>query len=907
MDPIVELIIRIKSEIGSTIKELEDLKTQLSKVSQQIEDIESKEIKFEGVAIGATKAAKELQRNAVKMKKSADNIKESMEAPKEDNFVDKLKDIKSVSGKELKELREEFETSFKLDDISKGLPSNKDMNQFAQWYKLMSGAAMGKIGVPFNQGQMGAKGRRLPKSPKPKQVGYTPDKISPLFTDPSTVFSRQQRAVKFPFFKQMKENFDETFKKDIINMFAPLGGKLQESDIMNIDKTMNEFVTTFGIGSTYIGEFDKRMRYLSRDLYIYGIAANQMMQTTQKFFNVFKKASGDWEGVMEDFHWAWVDAMEPVGDAMATILEPLVPIIEGISDAFVDIAETPFGKIIGLVVLLGFSFAKLTTSAVRYLGILNLIRNSTIPMIKKQRELTAAQEDHMKQIFNIGVQSKLFEEHLNQRRQEIALIGDASKRQKQFATHQKDVQQHYIQLRREIQDSLVSARDSGANLEQMLDLFTSGRHVMGGVISDMSDMERKTLISARAVGKLGDQYYYPISALKEYQKEMGITQSTTEYLKTSARDFMTLLTGKKPKQPIAEELINDMVEYIDYVQGFSKPNAYTSLGITSSSTGYKQMTFDIEEYIKIQKENVAEQQKLINTKKKDRRITAKQAGTMVSTALALAFMQPMLEALQPIFESVGYAVEIFLTPLEGLFELIADGIEWLTDMADKYMPDFVKAILGGIGTIGAMVLGFGLKWSTIGAVISAVIGTLIVIINTLSLPIIAIIVALGLLYKAWKENWFGIRDTIKKVIKTVSEILSQSIQSWIKLLTDLMDMLKGAINRLKDFLGIRDKASQPPITGAYTPNMAYAPSWDIPQPLDSYAKGGLIPQTGLYQMHRGEYVTPASQVSSGGMGTTVNHITVQVMIDRTVANNVDEREIGRIVSEQIARKLGRRL
>jgi len=207
----------------------------------------------------------------------------------------------------------------------------------------------------------------------------------------------------------------------------------------------------------------------------------------------------------------------------------------------------------------------------------------------------------------------------------------------------------------------------------------------------------------------------------------------------------------------------------------------------------------------------------------------------------------------------------------------------------------------------------------------------------------------GFIYKAWEQNWFGVRDIFNTVSSTVLNVfqgfvnlissgwsnlvsfftsLSSNIMNVLNLIgrgfqlmgADVMKAIDWIGDKLQSFLGwIKDvqsgvesfcktvsdlfggwakgiqewwngvvKTLTAPVEVA-TPTVKGGMGIEVP----SKQEGGFIPETGLYWLHAGEYVVPA--------GETSMNVTVNVNITPTAGMDV------RALADEAARRVEQRL
>jgi hypothetical protein len=211
----------------------------------------------------------------------------------------------------------------------------------------------------------------------------------------------------------------------------------------------------------------------------------------------------------------------------------------------------------------------------------------------------------------------------------------------------------------------------------------------------------------------------------------------------------------------------------------------------------------------------------------------------------------------------------------------------------------------------------------------------------------------GWIYHAWEENWFGIRDIFNNVttqiengfttfkssisdawsgfltwinnntgpaldtlkntfasgFQAISNAVSKAIDWWKSTLGGFLDWLKDAENRIDDWVkrvsdafsgwakGIQDWWSGlvKSISGTTVEAPTFKPprGYEMGVEVPAMQKGGLVPETGLYMLHAGEYIVPPNQPT---MNVTIN-------LNVTGARGMDERTLAEEAARQIERKL----
>jgi len=81
------------------------------------------------------------------------------------------------------------------------------------------------------------------------------------------------------------------------------------------------------------------------------------------------------------------------------------------------------------------------------------------------------------------------------------------------------------------------------------------------------------------------------------------------------------------------------------------------------------------------------------------------------------------------------------------------------------------------------------------------------IVSAISLPVIlgigTVIAVVGLLYLAWKKNWFGIRDIVKRVMKNITDFFSKAFRSFMGIMGKFFGFLKKIFETLSKVPGFK--------------------------------------------------------------------------------------------------------
>ncbi|WP_316348475.1 phage tail tape measure protein [Desulfuromonas acetoxidans] len=129
-----------------------------------------------------------------------------------------------------------------------------------------------------------------------------------------------------------------------------------------------------------------------------------------------------------------------------------------------------------------------------------------------------------------------------------------------------------------------------------------------------------------------------------------------------------------------------------------------------------------------------------------------------------------------------------------------------------------------------------------------------------------------------------------------ARVWASGIESTANAVSDLINWL--------DRLG--DKMSSSGLFGDATIEMDMAPSSFTDPGTASYAVGtSFVPKTGMYQLHRGESVTPRSQVAAASKSQVVISPTIQINTGDSAAGQQTARELARLIEPEL-RRLGKR-
>jgi hypothetical protein len=169
-------------------------------------------------------------------------------------------------------------------------------------------------------------------------------------------------------------------------------------------------------------------------------------------------------------------------------------------------------------------------------------------------------------------------------------------------------------------------------------------------------------------------------------------------------------------------------------------------------------------------------------------------GDFLNTSDGLANQMRILKA---DFENTASSIGVILLPYAlQLLGWIREAVAWFSAL-DPSIQRNILIVLGLVAVLGPLLVIIGSVVGAIGAlipIITAIGGALAAVSAPVWIAIVLIIAALALLYMAWQNNWFGIRDKVQVVIDWIKNIIGKGMQ-WIQ---DLTSGKLGWISQLWD-------------------------------------------------------------------------------------------------------------
>jgi len=168
--------------------------------------------------------------------------------------------------------------------------------------------------------------------------------------------------------------------------------------------------------------------------------------------------------------------------------------------------------------------------------------------------------------------------------------------------------------------------------------------------------------------------------------------------------------------------------------------------------------------------------------------------------------------------------EKFAEGLKSVRELINSLVKWFGDFIDKHetlasilgvLAGLLPVVVGFVAALAGLFMVLGSSKLVIGAIANMVsFGGSLGAASAAGLPLIAVVLALvaaiGLLYFAYKNNWFGFRDMIDKMRAFWFAFTQRLKEGWKNVLSDmfiitLTKMINHALGLFKKFYSMFDR------------------------------------------------------------------------------------------------------
>jgi len=385
-----------------------------------------------------------------------------------------------------------------------------------------------------------------------------------------------------------------------------------------------------------------------------------------------------------------------------------------------------------------------------------------------------------------------------------------------------------------------------------------------------------------------------------------------------------------------EKYFRMMDKYVSKIPGFGSdsggeapPPINTGNGeATGAPSGTPAKTDKVEDKNKDLNQGLIKQGEiLMNVRAKWKEMT----GAVIGSFYTLAKLSPLFASYISEFGGVlGYVYDTAIIPwsdeIEGLLDKLWAMADWF-DSQSETVKKFAGAVMIAIPVITGIAVAVSIFLATVGSlasggVISAGIGAIMGFLGAISVTtvgIVALIAVLGYLivkytdldelFVRYVKNWIdkfkeffsnvkSIAESIYSILKTTWDKMHNDTESiWYKMyqpIKNFVEKVKDAIGDLIDYMPSwligSDAFSMSNIIVNASGGVAdylsdYADSYS-----NSYATGGSITQDGIYKLHQGETVIPASQSSRNTNNTSIT-ISPNVTINGSISSSLDIRKI----------------
>ncbi len=695
------------------------------------------------------------------------------------------------------------------------------------------------------------------------------------------------RIKKFPFFQGLQLPHDWAGR--MIGL-----GEGAEYAAEQFARLNAALVNSIGTSLTYVGQFDRRMRYLSRDLYIFSIFARRISQSVNRGFASTIGTSQDLRDSFEDLRLASADVFEPIGETLVPIVEFITGIVEGVGD-FID-QSGPLKMVIGVFGALVTIIATVGAAFMGFRAMSAIFVHSTMQLLLSQKKLAATQEDYHRTLFNLGQQFEINIQHLEHWKQKVNATGTNVEEAEAII---KELTRVVFDLQREIITITQTFEKMGGSTAETMDLIAAGGERIRSTMSLMPSLLDLQGIDFEAAVKdiyfLDEGLQGASSSLDRYIKSAQLMESKGGPGLREMGEAFSSLFGKGAGKADPEDVLKLLTD---------------RFGLYREEVG----------------ETTEAQQDQTKATRKGSMAVWKTYGALAGFTVISALAAGSAGEFEDATLSLKDAMIELTEPFQGLFTWVANLADVFTDFISG-APDAAKGLLGILAVIGGPLLGvalgkglleaggvvlkvlksifLGKAMPTIGASLGkgilgkigsallagfgAIKGALMT--TLLGIPIlgwiVAIVLAIGGIWLAWKNNWGDIRGHAARFFEWMDDRLA-GIAKWLKNIGDAWDKIWGNTKQTVQPFAVS------PYTGV------------LPGDFPEAARGGFVERTGIGLLHKGETVVP-----SGGRdvsrSSVTNHIYVDVIIEKEISSNIDERQIGRIVSDAIATQLRRRM
>jgi len=365
-EPALDIIIRIQAEVRAAIKAFEDTRRALAElVAEASKAKELVSVDIKGMQV-------EIKNNLRRAKGSIEEITDILAKAPEDRLREELTKVREVT-RPLVEAATDVGVSFReLERIEPKIELDPEIKKELE-------TVIGSLG---ELGEL-VKLREAPRIEvrEIEEVDEATRRVARLQAN-TILLSESMAKVVFP-----KELFEDMIESTGLTIDEVLklarAGRITTKEQAEFTDTLYDWSQTVLRSAWDVGYLDRRLRYLSRDYYVFALTLSSLMATQKKFLKIVAEAS-DLSYALSDATKVLGEAFAPVADAMAEILRPIVEILEAFGKG-IEGLHPVIKKAIGAVWLLVMAGGWLLTQWVRLRSALILFIRSTVGMTSQQR------------------------------------------------------------------------------------------------------------------------------------------------------------------------------------------------------------------------------------------------------------------------------------------------------------------------------------------------------------------------------------------------------------------------------------------------------------------------------------------------------------------------------------------
>ncbi len=149
-----------------------------------------------------------------------------------------------------------------------------------------------------------------------------------------------------------------------------------------------------------------------------------------------------------------------------------------------------------------------------------------------------------------------------------------------------------------------------------------------------------------------------------------------------------------------------------------------------------------------------------------------------SSPSVMGALKGMQLAFESIFGLIGEELAPIFEWLEEILWKVSEAFENLSPETQSFIAGLTLAVIVA-GVLAAAVLVLAAAWPAITAAVAAVVAAVGVSLGWIIVIIGAVVLAVALLFTAWKHNWGGIQDKTKAALQFIKDVIYR-VTNWVK-------------------------------------------------------------------------------------------------------------------------------